>query len=78
MPSAAPAPVEPGPPKTELQELQMKAGQVTDDVSTLHTLLSWYLYLKYLLYSGITSHTNTLQEISLLLVAIDEHKFAER
>ena len=27
------APAEPAPPKTELQELQMKANQVTDEVS---------------------------------------------
>jgi hypothetical protein len=31
MPAPAPAPE---PPKTELQELQIKANQVTDDVST--------------------------------------------
>uniref|UniRef100_A0A1B6CG89 Synaptosomal-associated protein n=1 Tax=Clastoptera arizonana TaxID=38151 RepID=A0A1B6CG89_9HEMI len=29
--AAAPAPAEPGPPRTELQELQLKAGQVTDE-----------------------------------------------
>lgn len=35
MPSKAPAdaPENGGPPKTELQELQLKAGQVTDEVS---------------------------------------------
>lgn len=33
MPSKAPPEAaEAGPPKTELQELQMKAGQVTDEV----------------------------------------------
>uniref|UniRef100_A0A1B6F4I9 Synaptosomal-associated protein n=3 Tax=Proconiini TaxID=565685 RepID=A0A1B6F4I9_9HEMI len=31
MPAAAPPAAEPGPPKTELQELQLKAGQVTDE-----------------------------------------------
>lgn len=36
MPAPAPPDVEPaGPPRTELQELQYKAGEVTDDVSTL-------------------------------------------
>lgn len=36
MPSAAPPPVAEvaGPPRTELEELQIKANQVTDDVST--------------------------------------------
>lgn len=34
MPSAAPPAVEvAGPPRTELEELQIKANQVTDDVS---------------------------------------------
>lgn len=33
MPAPAPPAAEPGPPRTELQELQLKAGQVTDDVS---------------------------------------------
>lgn len=33
MPSAAPPPVEAGPPRTELEELQIKANQVTDDVN---------------------------------------------
>ncbi|KAG8282334.1 hypothetical protein J6590_039078 [Homalodisca vitripennis] len=31
MPAAAPPAAEPGPPRTELQELQLKAGQVTDE-----------------------------------------------
>uniref|UniRef100_A0A1B6L6U0 Synaptosomal-associated protein n=1 Tax=Graphocephala atropunctata TaxID=36148 RepID=A0A1B6L6U0_9HEMI len=31
MPAAAPPVAEPGPPRTELQELQLKAGQVTDE-----------------------------------------------
>lgn len=31
MPAPAAAAVEPGPPRTELQELQLKAGQVTDE-----------------------------------------------
>lgn len=35
---APPAAGAPEPPKTELQELQLKAGQVTDDVS--HNSLS--------------------------------------
>lgn len=34
MPAAAPPPVEAGPPRTELEELQIKANQVTDDVSS--------------------------------------------
>lgn len=35
MPSAAPPPAvdQPGPPRTELEELQIKANQVTDDVN---------------------------------------------
>lgn len=33
MPSAAPPQVEAGPPRTELEELQIRANQVTDDVS---------------------------------------------
>lgn len=33
MPSAAPPQAEAGPPRTELEELQIKANQVTDDVS---------------------------------------------
>lgn len=31
--SAAAGPAEGGPPRTELQELQLKAGQTTDEVS---------------------------------------------
>lgn len=38
MPSAAPPQVEAGPPRTELEELQIKANQVTDDVSKSHFL----------------------------------------
>lgn len=34
----APAPAENGAPRTELQELQLKATQVTDEVSKVNTL----------------------------------------
>lgn len=37
MPAPAPMVAEPaGPPRTELQELQHRAGQVTDEVSKLN------------------------------------------
>ena len=32
MPAPTAAVAEPGPPRTELQELQLRAGQVTDEV----------------------------------------------
>ena len=38
-PTSAAAEGEPGPPRTELQELQFKAGQATDEV----IYLSWKL-----------------------------------
>nr|CAD7599431.1 unnamed protein product [Timema genevievae] len=41
MPTPAPAAPENGAPRSELQELQLKAGQVTDDVSTATVVWEW-------------------------------------
>lgn len=44
MPSAAPAQAEvAGPPRTELEELQIRANQVTDDVSDRNHI--FYIFL---------------------------------
>jgi len=46
MPAKAPVEApEAGPPKTELQELQMKAGQVTDEVCNYNNNNKHYLHI---------------------------------
>lgn len=45
MPAPAPPAAENGVPRTELQELQYKAGQVTDEVSIF--FIFWYVMWKF-------------------------------
>lgn len=59
---------QPAVPKTELQELQMKAGEVTDEVSFHLIITSLYTFFKFVNIYHTTSSVNNSIHNNLLYI----------